>query len=872
MWFGLRPEVIDDVLAISIFLVGLFLLLSLATHSAGSNLMGALGENVYQLLTFVFGKYVAYVPVLLTLLWGISFWRGRRWRHEPVRVAGGFLAIVFLCAILAIPYANVDFTHDEGFRAGGALGNFLVHHECLDLRNLLGVGGCYLFFITLLTVSLLIAGNISIRQVLARAFASLCAWRPFALSPSPAGVADDEAASPGGSILGRMLRRITSRPIELEESGDDEPLERVEIDSESGQTSRRWMGGLLRRRATPEAEPEDTPELPPDPIATDPLPRKHESRSPAPSSAPPLVESAWQEAPQSPNPEDSASPLVAASERSDDLLTDIFAGDATPEQKYVPPPITIFREQPHVTDPAWDQEIKKLANDLVATLADFGVSARVAKIERGPTVSRIEVEPAPGVKISRITALEADMALAMCAESVRIIAPVPGRGTVGFEIPNKRRQLVCLREIIQDPRFLEHESPLAIALGATTTGDPFIGDLATMPHLLIAGATGSGKSVCLNSIICSILFRMPPDAVKFIMIDPKRVELNVYRDIPHLLAPVVSAVKAAAGALKWAIAEMESRYKELEKLGVRNIAAYNSIVKAEGDKARYLRVGTGPNARIVEYTPRYMPHIVIVIDELADLILTARNEVEDSIVRLAQMSRAVGMHLIIATQRPSVNVITGIIKANFPCRIAFRVAQKIDSRTILDCNGAEALLGRGDMLFSASGGEKPIRLQGCYASDAEVQALTDYLRQQQAPQYWEETFMDEEEGDGEGEAASADEASAGSASARESDAENGVAATGRPETASRRRREDSADDGTDPIDETLLRDAIRVILEHRCASTSLLQRKLRVGFARAGRLMDMMEEMEIVGPSVGPKPRDILVDPDEYLNRMNEED
>ena len=846
---GLRTEVVNDVLGIVIILTGIFLFLSLATHTVDGNLMGVLGEKIYDWLTFLFGIYAAYVPVIVILLWGISFWRGRRWHHVPARVAGGFAAVVCFCALLAIPYANVDFATQPGFRVGGALGNFLVHRECLNFRNLLGVGGCYLVFSSFLLGSLLIAGDVHFRALLTLVWQWVCTpkflrW-PNLLAvwgmsrPDPA-IADADEENP------------------LDSDDDDEPLTRVEDDSPTKISALQRLGmiwGRQTRKLDKESEPISAPETEDRDKAVlvrDSDAHPHELAQEQGALSSKTIEEDGSKREKG-NVFTATDELSADALASDDLLGPSAREDESSlplfDQPYQPPPLSIFQEPPRLSNPVSEQEMQELASILEKTLSDFGIAVRVVNIEQGPTVSRIEAEPAPGVKISRITGLEADLARAMRAESVRIVAPIPGRGTVGFEIPNKRRVPVYLRHVIESPHFRDHESPLAIALGATTTGEPFVGDLASMPHLLIAGTTGSGKSVCLNSIICSILFRMPPDVVKFIMIDPKRVELNVYRDIPHLLAPVVSDVRGAAAALKWAVAEMEMRFRKLAALAVRNISAYNSIVRSEE-----------PHPKAAGRNLEYMPHIVIVIDELADLILAARNEVEDSIVRLAQMSRAVGMHLIIATQRPSVNVITGIIKANFPCRIAFKVSQKVDSRTILDCNGAETLLGKGDMLFAPTGSQRPIRLQGCYASDSEVESLANYLRSQQAPHYWKESFIDEEEeGVEEDGGKGSDERSNGDETEPDGDGS-------RPRSSASGSR---SCEESDPIDDDLLREAVRIVLTHRLASTSLLQRKLRVGFARAGRLMDEMEERGIVGPSLGPKPRDILVDPEEYLQKLD---
>ncbi|MBN1900818.1 DNA translocase FtsK, partial [Candidatus Sumerlaeota bacterium] len=409
---------------------------------------------------------------------------------------------------------------------------------------------------------------------------------------------------------------------------------------------------------------------------------------------------------------------------------------------------------------------------------------------------------------------------------VRILAPIPGKAAVGIEVPNHQVTGVYLKEILTSEKIEKSRSPLIFCLGKTISGEPFVGDLARMPHLLIAGATGSGKSVCLNSIIASFLFRQPPDRVKFIIIDPKRVEMSVYLAIPHLMAPVVYEARKAAAALAWAVELMEDRYKVLAEIGVRNIDSYNDL--ALTDK---------PHKKLMGKQVTYMPHLVIIIDELADLMMIARNEVEEYVIRLAQLSRAVGIHLVIATQRPSVNVITGIIKANFPSRIAFQVSSKVDSRTIIDMNGAETLLGRGDMLFYHAGAPKPIRIQGAYISEEEVEALADHIRNQQKALYEKEDFeirVEEKE-------------------KKEQQAES----TELPEAGS----------FDEMSDEDLYKRALKLILESKKASVSLIQRRLKIGYARAGRLMDMMEDEGIVGPYQGSKPRDLLVDPSEEIAR-----
>jgi len=434
---------------------------------------------------------------------------------------------------------------------------------------------------------------------------------------------------------------------------------------------------------------------------------------------------------------------------------------------------------------------------LEETLASFGVTAKVVNVTQGPVVTRYELQPGPGIKVSRITALADDLALALAADVVRIEAPVPGKAVIGIEVPNKEPEIVYLREVVEDPAFMEHPSKVALALGKDIYGQPVIADLTKWLHLLVAGATGSGKSVCLNCMIASILLRNTPDEVKLLMVDPKRVELAVYDGIPHLISRVVTDPKKAASALRWAVMEMERRYELFAEAGVRNIEMYAQLRKqtAEGEEREHL------------------PYIVVIIDELADLMMVAAAEVEDAICRLAQMARAAGIYLIVATQRPSVDVITGLIKANVPSRIAFAVSSQVDSRTILDMGGAERLIGRGDMLYYPLGASKPMRAQGAWISDSEIEALVNFWKKQGEPVYNEEI---------------------------------GQEMASSPE---------EFDD-----DDELLEDAIRLVVENGQASISMLQRRFRIGYSRAARLIDMMELRGIVGPYQGSKPREVLVD------------
>ena len=497
--------------------------------------------------------------------------------------------------------------------------------------------------------------------------------------------------------------------------------------------------------------------------------------------------------------------------------------DAPPEPApYSYPPLNLLDEPPAVSQTDTTRELRSNAELLENTLKSFGVQARIIDVSRGPAVTRYELQPAAGVKISKVTGLADDIALNLSASGVRIEAPIPGKPAIGIEVPNKVVSMVSIREMLDSPAFQNASSPLTIALGKDITGGVAVGDIAKMPQVLIAGATGSGKSVCINSIIISLLYKSSPEQVKLLMIDPKVVELGVYNGIPHLLVPVVTDPKKAAGALAWAVGEMLKRYKTFAETGVRDLKGYNRL--AEENK---------------ELAP--MPQIVLIIDELADLMMASPKDVEDHICRLAQMARAAGMHLVIATQRPSVDVITGLIKANIPSRISFAVSSAVDSRTILDGSGAEKLLGRGDMLFAPVGAPKPMRVQGCFVTDQEVERVVTFVKEGEKPDYDEEVLQEIDR-----QAAASGSKGGGSGSAGE-----------------------SGDDGEDE----LLSDAIEVVVEAGLASTSLLQRRLKVGYARAARLVDEMEQRGIVGPFEGSKPRQVLLTKERYYEmKLNQGD
>lgn len=497
---------------------------------------------------------------------------------------------------------------------------------------------------------------------------------------------------------------------------------------------------------------------------------------------------------------------------TESFTQDVEDGLETATDKgYLFPPLSLLKE-PKNAGGVKGEDNAVTAEHLVSTLRSFGVETRIVDICRGPTVTRYELQPCAGVKISKITALADDIALNLAAGNVRIEAPIPNKAAVGIEVPNKEKNAVCIREILESPEFVSAKSKLTVALGKDISGNIITADISKMPHGLIAGATGSGKSVCTNSIIISLLYKNTPEELKLLLIDPKTVEFEPYNGIPHLLVPVVTDPRKAAGALGWAVTEMEKRYKMLSDRKVRNIEEYNEFVENLGDPE-------------IEK----MPYIVIMIDEFADLMQTASKEVEDHIARIAAKARAAGIHLLLATQRPSVDVITGVIKANIPTRIALTTSSQIDSRTIIDSAGAEKLLGRGDMLFSPVGTNKPKRVQGCFVSNEEIKEVVDFVKGDRSADYDDDIMFEIE----------------------------------RQAAVEKKQKTGLPEDG--PADDPMIKDAIKVVVENGMASTSLLQRKLKLGYARAARIIDEMEERGVVGPYEGSKPRKVLITPDQLM-------
>lgn len=473
-------------------------------------------------------------------------------------------------------------------------------------------------------------------------------------------------------------------------------------------------------------------------------------------------------------------------------------------KEYIFPSIELLRELSNNNSKEDKKQLLENAKMLEDTLQSFNVDAKVIQVRRGPSVTRYELHPSPGVKVSKIVNLADDLALSLATSSVRIEAPIPGKAAVGIEVPNKEVLPVSLREVIESHEFSEYMSNLSFALGKDITGKCIVADIGKMPHLLIAGATGSGKSVCINTLITSLVYKSSPEDVRMILIDPKVVELSIYNGIPHLLIPVVTDPKKAASALYWAVNEMTERYKMFAENNVRNIDGYNNLVTTKGEGTK-------------------MPKIVIVIDELADLMMVSPRDVEDSICRLAQMARAAGIHLVIATQRPSVDIITGVIKANIPSRISFGVSSQTDSRTILDMGGAEKLLGRGDMLFLPIGESKPVRIQGAFISEEEVESIVKFLKESSSVEYSDEAIekIDNIE---------------------------------------------PSDGLQDDDEDVLLKEAIQIAVDYGQASASMLQRRLRIGFNRAARLLEVMETRGVVGPQEGSKPRQVLINKEDIQN------
>jgi S-DNA-T family DNA segregation ATPase FtsK/SpoIIIE len=771
-----------EISGIILFIFGVMALLSLAGQS-----MGMVGSWLRDTLCLVFGMG-AFVPALLAI-W-LGFWymaRGRQISVNRHTVLYTLLFIVILSFVHAwmVPEGH-ELSQDMDLAYGGVLGGVIV----MFLRELFGGFG-----------TLAVLAGAALADILLLTHWSLSEGAQYVEEKTEKNVRN-------------MKHTLREKAREYRENRGEVPAvkaqshplhdfifkKRKETNGEEGtepenETLSAAEPFVSQPDPVPAPEPVSEPVQEPVP---EPVPLPEDADDPG-SVEPPVIPEERQE----PQPAAEAAGMTEEKETGDREET-----AEAPKSEYVFPSLTLLKPGGQQSASLReDAEKKKLT--LETTLKNFGVNARVINTSIGPSVTRFELEPAPGVKVKKIENLADDIALSLAATHLRIEAPIPGKSAVGIEVPNAKTTPVSLRDVLESSEFKTCKGDVCVALGKDIGGKTIVTDLARMPHLLIAGSTGSGKSVCINTLIMSILYRYRPEEVKMILIDPKVVELSVYNGVPHLLSPVVTSPKKAAGALKWAVKQMEARYELFSREAVRDIHGYNRL-----------------------HPESTMPFLVIIIDELADLMMAAGDSVEDSICRLAQKARAAGIHLVLATQRPSVDVITGLIKANIPSRISFAVSSQVDSRTILDQGGAENLLGKGDMLFAPIGAQNMIRVQGAFVSDDEVESVTNFIKNEAAVK----KIMEEEE------------------------------------TIEFKEPEETEPHADPEEKDELLEEAIDWIMDSRKASVSMLQRRFRIGYTRAGRLMDTIEAMGIVGPSNGAKPREILMNRDEVREKYFSEE
>ncbi len=748
----MEPQAKKDILAVLLFSLALISILSFL------DLAGGLGVKMFELIKFLFGLGFILLPVGLIFL-GIKLIKqedisadlnNKLWLIAD-QASAFFGSIIFVLALLGL--FHIFYPADQMFEmvkaesGGGFLGMLLAW----PLKQLLGVGGGLIILAAMLVISVLIISNVSLRELLSKI------KNFFSFKKEKYSEGEESAIS----------EKKNEEDIKVNYGDEEEENEQKESSASKSLS-------LLKKIVKPpfftvkkikEAEEEIEENMPPETEL--------------------LVEN--------------------DAETESDTLPESESDISKPRpRKTAPWHLPGLDLLDNSSGEPTSGDIKANSNIIKRTLQNFGIEVEMGEVNVGPTVTQYTLKPSVGIKLSRITALQNDLALALAARSIRIEAPIPGRSWVGIEIPNKAAVMVRLRSIFNSPAFRERKSNLSIVLGRNVAGSPILSDLAKMPHLLIAGSTGSGKTVCVNTLITSLLYQNSPDELKFIMVDPKRVELTPYNDIPHLLTPVITDPDKAINSLKWSISEMENRYELLSHLGARNIESYNKSVREKYQNRETL------------------PFLVIIIDELADLMATHGREMEAAVVRLAQMARAVGIHLVLSTQRPSVEVITGLIKANITTRFAFQVASQIDSRTIIDMAGAEKLLGNGDMLYLSGDSNKPMRIQGTFVSEGEVNKITAFIKSQKV---------------------------------KKDEADQAIVGEDKTKTIT-----DFSTKEENMIDDDLYEDAVETVKNAGKASASLLQRRLRIGYARAARLLDLMEEQGIVGPADGAKPRTVLSD------------
>ena len=821
-----RPEHLDEIAGVIFIALGIVIGILTYAHTS------AIFEKVVEFMFGLFGVIQYAVPVVLVVLGILLIAMPRR------QIGKGFIALIagaILCAdciihVASFPVADSTFKDyiARGFDMGVIHrgGGWVSSIPAYGLSKLISAPGAIVVFAALALILIMLATSLSIRSAGRRIVAKADAIadrrkakryeqseeeyvpavrerrRPGDIrvgESSPGNTGEGLRIAEGAESLSEGLaakKRGRSR-MKVEEATLDSILENAQGGAKAGQTldilpksgklppsapSRRKLKDPIVSRPEPNYPPEESiPDY--DPFETIEIVPEDNITGETVADARPLTEPAPAEAADAPAPaEDTPAAEVQ---------------EPAPVRTYQKPPITLLRQPDRSEAIANDSPAEK-AKLLIETLASFNISAKVTNISVGPVITRFEIQPAQGVRVNRITSLSNDIALALAAPRVRIEAPIPGKAAVGIEIPNKDTAMVRLREVIDTREFSVASSPLTFALGKDIAGKPVYANLERMPHMLIAGATGSGKSVCINSILLSTVYKATPDEVRMILIDPKVVELSIFAPMPHLYCPIVTDPRKAAGVLKWACNEMDQRYSKMSKLNARDLARYNSLQEKPEDR---------------------LPRLMIVIDELADLMIVSAKDVEDSIARLAQLGRACGIHLIVATQRPSVDVLTGLIKANIPSRIAFAVSSAIDSRVILETGGAEKLLGHGDMLFHPNGAAKPIRAQGAYVDDEEVESIMKFFEEHNMTAPQDDRVL-----------------------------------SSIPELTS------STGQGNGKQEDDLLPDAVRIVMDSGSASISMIQRRLRVGYARAARLVDIMEQMKLVSGFDGSKPRKVLID------------
>ena len=805
--------------AVTSFILGSFLTVALVDYdptqvtlhstaqATSKNLMGWVGADTVWVLLFSIGVSTWLMPIFLFWMLYVAM---RNARHLVVtRVIAMAVAMVALASIAAM-FKEAKWANDYFPNGPGGLSGLVLYHRLL--ADALGPFGSGLLLGTGYVFALMFIFTKDIGLELERYLGLFQAWRAARRALRAARAEQMRKDKEATARLKPVPAAAPAPPASIGPSGKKvfvpkSPEELAKLAADAAPASAAAAGKTTSPFSKPDANPA--------PLVTKAAAKAAEpAPEPLPAAPPRKLELNIVKPEETKKSKAAVLPL-----RSDD-------------KNYEFPPLSLLKEQVKPTAANSEEEHRQNAENLLRILGEFGVEVTLGEIHVGPVITRYEVVPAAGVRVEKIAGLDKNIALGMRAQSVRILAPIPGKAAVGVEVPNQHPTPVGMREILESEDWSTAKAELPIALGKDVSGKPLISDLTKMPHLLIAGATGSGKSVCINSIVASILYSASPKDVRLIMVDPKVVELKIFNTLPHMLIPVVTEPKKVPGALKWLLSEMEQRYQVFAKVNVRNIVGFNSRKKSDDAKAvqeaQAALTGLDPVAAEEIEIPDRLPYIVAIIDELADLMMIAPAEIETSIARLAQLARAAGIHLIIATQRPSVNVITGVIKANLPSRIAFQVASQVDSRTILDTKGADTLIGRGDMLFSPPGSSRLVRAQGAFVADEEVTAIVEFLKRNGPPQYAQAVQQQIDR------------------AAREEDDEDG----------------EGGEDGDMGDDEELYAQAVDVLKSTKRASTSMLQRRLRIGYNRAARIMDLMEQKGVVGPENGSSPREILVDLD----------